>query len=252
MLFAICPLSVVPMRKEPSDRAEMVSQLLFGEQAEVLEAREKWSRIACAHDGYQGWVDNKQVLFAHRQDGAAKWRCVSTHCMLARNAEHNVPLPFGALVPAQQQKLVTGSLRPAQESGTLEELFQYARAWMNAPYLWGGRTPMGVDCSGLTQALFATVGIALPRDAYQQAEIGIATAGVQHARAGDLAFFKDPNGRIVHVGIVFPNGRILHASGHVRMDLLDEQGILVSATDKYTHQLAQVRSIWPNDGKPRA
>ena len=184
-----CDLKAVPMRSEPSDRAEMVNQLVMGDCADVVERQEKWSLVASHYDGYRGWVDNKQLVFF---------------------------------------------------DGTAADL---AVQWlMGTPYLWGGRSAGGVDCSGLTQLCFKALGIWLPRDAQQQATCGV-EACLCDAQRDDLAFFQNAEGRVVHVGICLGDGHIVHASGYVRVDRLDSQGIYDERLSLYTHRLHSLRRI---------
>ena len=205
-----CSLFAVPMRREPSDRSEMVNQLLEGDTFQILQNEEKWSLIQCDYDGYQGWVDNKQ------------WRPVPGAVNLSVEIKQN------------------GATSPSEVA---------ARQYLGAPYLWGGRTRMGIDCSGLTQVCFKACGIRLLRDASQQATQG-KPVGLDQARKDDLAFFGNGEGRIVHVGILMggePDGQdgipIIHASGEVRIDTLDGQGILNRDTRQYTHRLHSIRRI---------
>ena len=205
-----CSLFAVPMRREPSDRSEMVNQLLEGDTFQILQNEEKWSLIQCDYDGYQGWVDNKQ------------WR----------------PVPGGVNLSVEIKQ--NGATSPSEVA---------ASQYLGAPYLWGGRTRMGIDCSGLTQVCFKACGIRLLRDALQQATQG-KPVGLDQARKDDLAFFANGEGRIVHVGILMggePDGQdgipIIHASGEVRIDTLDGQGILNRDTRQYTHRLHSIRRI---------
>ena len=132
----------------------------------------------------------------------------------------------------------------AQANGTpVMRLLAVMDQWLNTPYLWGGRSPFGVDCSGLTQMLFLVGGIQLPRDAWQQAELGKLVELIDLAATGDLAFFDNEEGRIVHVGIVLENRRILHASGRVRIDNLDQEGIFNASEKKYTHKLRMIKRV---------
>lgn len=199
----ICPLFAVPMRHEPSDRSEMVNQLLEGDTFQILRQEEKWSLIQCDYDGYQGWVDNKQ------------WR----------------PVPGGVTLSVEIKQ--NGATSPSEVA---------ASQYLGAPYLWGGRTPMGIDCSGLTQVCFKACGIRLLRDASQQATQG-KPVSLDEARKDDLAFFCNDEGKIVHVGILMPDHRIIHASGQVRIDTLDSQGILNADTHQYSHRLHSIRRI---------
>lgn len=200
MIRAYCFLSAVPMRREPSDRAEMVNQLLLDDTFVILNQQEKWSLIRCDWDDYEGWVDNKQ------------WK----------------PFPGGA-------NFSTGhEVSPATVA---------QKQYLNAPYLWGGRTLMGIDCSGLTQVCFRACGMRLFRDASQQATQGSPVHNLQEARRDDLCFFCNEQGRIIHVGIYMGNHQIIHSSGQVRIDTLTPEGIFNNDTQSFTHRLHSIRRI---------
>jgi hypothetical protein len=222
VLQAICPLSVVPVRKDPSDRAEMVTQWLFGETAEVLDEHEKWSLLRFTHDQYEGWVDNKQWAENTEDPDRSPSRSAEAFVPVMLKAGPMI-LPFGSVLPKNIP--FAGRTLSALQGTPVQRLLSIQDAWINAPYLWGGRSPLGVDCSGLTQLLFLAAAVQLPRDAYQQAEIGTSVDLIDLAAAGDLAFFDNAEGRIIHVGIVLDDRRIFHASGRVRIDTLDQQGI---------------------------
>ncbi|MBK7268756.1 MAG: C40 family peptidase [Flavobacteriales bacterium] len=166
--------------------------------------------------------------------------------------DRQVLLPYGAVLPFYQQgsilwqdrRVPVNAVTNVSADGERADLIDaYMHPFLGAPYLWGGRTPTGVDCSGLTQMLFMLMGIYLPRDAYQQAEEGDPVELVDLAEPGDLAFFDNAEGRITHVGIVLPERRILHASGRVRIDALDQEGIFDAEQGKYSHKLRLVKRV---------
>lgn len=256
MNAVICPLAIVPVRAEPSDRAEMVTQWLFGETAEVVETTPKWSRLRFDHDGYEGWVDNKQLFPCSTPNDDPDERVIGPGTVVDLG-DHQVNLPYGAVLPFhengtilwQGRRIAVHALvnhRP--DLGRADLLDLYLHPFLGAPYLWGGRTPWGVDCSGLTQMLYILMGIYLPRDASQQAQEGDTIELLDLTEPGDLAFFDNDEGRIVHVGVILPrdaegNMRIAHASGHVRIDTLDQQGIFNAGTHQYSHRLRVVKRI---------
>lgn len=256
MDIVVCPLSIVPVRKEPSDRAEMVTQWLFGETAEVLERQEKWSRLKFHLDGYEGWVDNKQhAASAHALLEQAKRSIEPTATVDL--GETKLILPMGAVVefPDRTDGVIalhgapkaTGKSTVDLEGPITLRAMLMTRPFIGAPYLWGGRTPWGVDCSGFTQMVYLLAGLKLPRDAYQQAEVGTTIELLDLAQPGDLAFFDNDEGRIVHVGFILPGPDgtrfIVHASGQVRLDRLDQQGIFHITEKRYTHKLRLVKRV---------
>ena len=125
----------------------------------------------------------------------------------------------------------------------VEVLVALGRPFLGTAYLWGGKSIFGVDCSGFVQQLYKLFGIFLPRDAYQQAEVGELVGFLQEAKLGDLAFFDNDEGRITHVGMLLSDRLIMHASGNVRIDPIDHAGIIHRITGKRTHHLRLIKRV---------
>ena len=251
--FGICHLSVVPLRLEPSDRSEIISELLFGECFEILEKQEKWSKIKCLWDDYEAWIDNKQFVSGLSQNDANS--SLRDNVLIDRIAEIESNNFSSYLSIASTINLdVLSKYSPnikyrlsgrAVEMGTkgINTVPVLAQSWINTPYLWGGRSIFGIDCSGFTQNVFKMHGVRLKRDAYLQADQGTLINFIEEAQPGDLAFFDNDEERIIHVGIVLENQQIIHASGHVRIDRLDHQGIFNIDTKKYSHKLRIIKRM---------
>lgn len=255
MVGSISPFGAIPVRLEPSEKSALETQILFGEVFYVLEEIPGWCKIRIDHDGFEGWIDEKLVIPAGDRE---------VNLWLSKPAIV-VPVPFIKLIrePEKTVQIISGGSRIVFNGddrnsfviGKIEfyvqgamnerkpDLEEIAKGFLNAPYLWGGRSFFGIDCSGLTQVVFKIMGIPLPRNSSQQMECGTMVSFVEEARAGDLAFFDNPEGVITHVGICLGQGRILHASGQVRMDHLDHQGIFNRSQQKYTHHLRVIKRI---------
>ena len=258
MNFCICPLSIVPVRSSASDKSEMVSQLLFGETVEILESKATWAKVRCTWDNYIGWVDSKQLkpitpsefrLYQHNH------ACSLELVQPAMADGHYIPVTIGANLPNFDglRFSLNGSsftfsgqaISPSLVEANADLVLKIARRYLYAPYLWGGRSPMGIDCSGFTQVVFKMVGISVPRDSADQVEVGDLVDFMEQSQPGDLAFFENRKGRITHVGILMPEGKIIHASGQVRIDKIDHFGIFNEALGKYTHKLRVVKRVLP-------
>lgn len=256
--FGIIHLSLVPIRAEASDKSEMVNQLLFGETFEVLERDRQWVKIQTTFDQYQGWIDEKQFLPLSTKEHQTIENQGGVHALEIMHSVLHIseyyPIVLGSRLPnfngrkAQFSNrnytyLGETTFKTGKDKATPQQIIGYAFNYLHAPYLWGGRSPFGIDCSGLTQMAFKIGNIVLPRDAYQQAEIGETIEDFDNIQAGDLAFFHNDTGKIIHVGIVLNNNGILHASGKVRVDKLHESGIFNVETKKYTHKLSAVKRL---------
>ncbi|MES2811108.1 MAG: C40 family peptidase [Bacteroidota bacterium] len=252
-MFGICNLANIPLRIEPSDRSELVSQVLFGEHFTILEQNQKWSKIKLAYDDYEGWIDNKQFATISEEQfhQLSKDSIVLNADLIEYITSPNnllLPIPLGASLSFLNydainpdnfhfEGLKTSGEKP--KSNIIDTAFMY----MHAPYLWGGKTPFGIDCSGFTQMVYKLNGYKLLRDASQQANQGDALSFIEESEPGDLAFFDNEEGNIIHVGIIMEDNYIIHASGKVRIDRLDHLGIYNAELNRHTHKLRVIKKI---------
>ena len=236
MQTAYCPLAAAAMRKEPSHRAEMVNQLLFGDGMWVTGREEGWVKVRLLFDNYEGWVDEKQVCLS--QEWPEHDAVATKPTKIIFDGMPMTIQPGSYYNTRWLPKPVTG-----KKSNYAKSPVAVAMQYLGAPYLWGGRTLMGIDCSGLSQVTYKICGHPLLRDASMQAlQEGMQdVSNIAEKRAGDLAFFRNDDGKIVHVGIVMDDDKIIHASGKVRIDNLDAEGIINSDTGEYSHKLALIR-----------
>ena len=248
MQYGICHLSIVPLRIDPSDNSEMVSQLLYGEPFKVLEKREKWSRIRIAFDSYEGWVTNNQFLLISEfdyLDFEGKEEILSADLIefITNGGKNLVPIPLGSLLSHVSflGHHHDGNIRKGRMDKS--SLIKTAFLYLNAPYLWGGKTPFGIDCSGFTQMVYRLNGYKLFRDSAQQAGQGESLSFIEECEPGDLAFFDDRDGNINHVGIMMKDNYIIHAHGMVRIDRIDHSGIYNVEIGKHTHKLRVIKKI---------
>ena len=248
MQYGICNLSIVPVRIEPANASEMVNQILFGEHFKILEERGKWSRIRIAFDSYEGWIDNRQFLKIEEdiyQDLGNTTPKYSADLIehLIDDQNRFTLIPIGSLLnaaPLLKQSYDGQILIGSREKSNLVET---ALMYLNAPFLWGGKTPFGIDCSGLTQMVYKLNGYSLLRDSKQQALQGEPLSFIEESEPGDLAFFDNAEGKITHVGIMMPDNYIIHVDGKVRIDRIDHSGIFNLDSRKHTHQLRVIKKI---------
>lgn len=255
MDYGICNLSIIPLRQEPSDMSEMVSQVLLGEHFKVLEIRNKWSKIRLAFDGYEGWLDNKQFLLIPEID----YKTLDTSQLFlsndlinfSENQEHLLShVMIGSHLPFYKENTFTIGNEKLFIDGDIftgvlkkENIVTTALQFLNSPYLWGGKSPIGIDCSGLTQLVYKLNGYVLKRDAKDQAKQGDVLSFIEESEPGDLAFFDNEEGNIIHVGVMMADNYIIHAHGKVRIDRLDHLGIYNVDTKRHTHKLRVIKKI---------
>ncbi|MCE5175537.1 MAG: NlpC/P60 family protein [Bacteroidales bacterium] len=272
MSSGICTQPLLPLRSDPSEQSEMISQLLFGELFEVLEEHGSWSKIRNLSDDYQGWCTTKmlQLLPLPFFETIEKKDPIFTNvplsaCLKQGESEPRLFLPAGSRLyffdeeskffPIWRTRF-PGEDKPEKEywsinpdflgytgKTTVQEMIRTAMLFMNAPYLWGGKSILGIDCSGLTQLVYSILGIKLSRNACDQVIQGMSVSNLFEAEPGDLAFFSNTEGKVVHVGILLDRNRILHASGCVHIDPIDAEGIYNEVLGRYTHHLFSIRRI---------
>lgn len=253
--FGVCNLSIVPIRAEASDKSEILSQLLFGDCFEILDFTDKWVNIRTCFDEYEGWIDNKQFIPTKSclSKSAAKTHILGLkpfHEAIKLSTGEKLYLVAGSSIPdLNNKRFFLGTEEYQLNSDTLIDVnpdfgslvVEYSKFYLQAPYLWGGKSLFGIDCSGLTQIVFKMLGKTLKRDAWQQAEQGEVVNFLQEAKPGDLAFFDNAEGRVTHVGIMLDDQHIIHASGRVKIDPIDGQGIYSLDLKKHTHKLRIIK-----------
>lgn len=256
-MFGICNLSVIPVRKEPKDSSEQVTQLVFGECFEIISTDEQWKKIRMLWDNYEGWIDEKTFLpiAAAEVEQIRSSSAFSLEMVgIAQGSSASIPIVMGSSLPffqgfgfklGKQKFNFQGQV--SERGGVQDRHGQFiervAMRYLNAPYQWGGRSPFGIDCSGLSQMVYKVLGIQIPRDASQQVHIGSQVHFLSEASTGDLAFFENSEGNIAHVGIMLGQDKIMHAFGKVRIDMIDHQGIYNIDTKKYSHTLRVIKRM---------
>ena len=248
MQYGICHLSIAPLRFESSDKSELVSQLLYGDHFKIIEKQKNWSRIRLAFDSYEGWIDTKQYQeidenqYEQLQNSDLKLS-IDLVEFIEDNHEQLHPILLGSTLNGlsilnhkHDGNIVVGI---KSKGNIIKTAFLY----LNSPYLWGGKSPFGIDCSGFTQMVYKLNGYRLLRDASQQSTQGEALSFIEESEPGDLAFFDNNEGEIVHVGLIMQDNYIIHAHGKVRIDRLDHTGIYNVDQKTHTHKLRVIKKV---------
>ena len=253
--YGVSELGVIPVRKEPNDRSEMTTQILFGETFQIIAQENQWCFIKISIDDYEGWIDSKNISFISedifskiKEDtGSIITQKLSNLILNAKNEQ--IILPAGSTLSGFNKADMTFKIGENEYHLSDEindgktHIISLAKQFLNSPYLWGGKNPFGIDCSGFVQVLFKIMNIKLPRDASQQINKGQTINFISDVNPGDLAFFDNEEGNITHVGILINSSEIIHASGKVRIDKFDQQGIYNTDLKKYTHKLRLIKRI---------
>ena len=265
-VFVINHCTVTPVRQEPSEGSEQLTQLLFSEVCEVLDRLPRWTKIRSTLDGQEGWVDFKMLTSASNLSPLTyhlPTTVVATPIAIATEMEtgEELRLTLGTRLPnyahgtfdvlGRQYIIDPDSVSSMEATGLLggkakgEDVCTIAQTLLNAPYLWGGKNAMGMDCSGFTQVVYSVFGVNLLRNAREQMTQGTLVASLEDAQPGDLAFFdhadRDPKAtNISHVGLLLDNKKIIHCSGCVHVDDIDEMGIHLP-DGELTHHLVQIK-----------
>ena len=268
MNFGVCIQSVVPVRSNPSHRSEMVTQLLFGELIKILAVEKDWAEVEMSFDEYRGWLPLSQFEFLTEAEFLSLFNAESATTteilqLISNETRQQIfPIVAGSSLPGyrngafnlkgdtylydgdvKETSLLELATTQAERIRAKKGIVSDALFYLNAPYLWGGRTPFGIDCSGLTQMVYKKNKIRLLRDSSQQALQGEPLGFLSETEPGDLVFFDNEEGRIVHVGIMIDLSHVIHASGRVRIDTIDHQGIYNTEIRQYTHALRLIKRM---------
>lgn len=251
----ICLVSQIPLRSDPSHRTEMVSQLLFGETYEVIFESKGWFQIRLHQDDYEGWIESQAYSPVNYQDFQLHNQFVDELFGWISNKSKGDRFPVllgSSLTGMNDRQLIInhelftfeGLSWSPSDIPEPSRIISTALKYVNAPYLWGGRSPLGIDCSGLTQMVFKINGKNIHRDASQQSTQGENIDFVEEAKIGDLFFFENSEGNIIHVGLSLGDGKIIHASGKVRIDKIDHYGIYNTDIQSYSHKLRLIKRFF--------
>jgi cell wall-associated NlpC family hydrolase len=248
----ICENVFVPLRAAPSHKSEMLSQILFGEKYFVCEKSGTWIKVETLFDKYSGWLDTAHLQHSVSETFTAGF-VLNRSLLCFKNDKTKLVLEAGCEIysPDFENKTFLAGKNVYNTAPDFcsafvsanDSLSDTAMNFINSPYIWGGRIPSGIDCSGLTQLVYKIHGISIARDSFRQAEEGRNIDFIDAAEAGDLVFFDNYSGKISHVGMIISRGLVIHASGRVRIDSIDHQGIFKAETGGYSHRLRMIKRI---------
>ena len=249
MQYGICHLSIVPLRAMSSHESEMTSQLLYGEHFKILEERASWSRIRNSYDKFEAWIDNKQFRKIGEGDfiDLENSKATLSSDLIEYITDENgllMPVALGSVMDYSGKlgHIYEGEITKPRASNK-NNLINTATLYLNSPHISGGKSPFGIDSSGLTQMVYKLNGYKLKRNAAEQASQGEALSFIEECEPGDLAFFDDHEGVINHVGLIMKDNYIIHVDGKVRVDRIDHSGIFNSELRRHTHKLRVIKKI---------
>ncbi len=258
MDFGVCKFSIIPIRLAPKHESEMINQMLFGELCKIIEKEGQWLHISLIHDNYEGWINEVQLLQISenefkRLNSIAPYHSLELVQLIKSKTNNQLfPILLGSSLYSERTKefklneteyIFEGNQSEPLKTVDRKQLLENSYLYLHAPYLWGGRSPFGIDCSGLTQMTYKLSGVNIFRDSSQQVTQGETISFLSEAKKGDLAFFDNEEGEITHVGILISGNSIIHASGKVRIDQIDHQGIYDWEKGIYTHNLRIIKSL---------
>ncbi|MAU31371.1 MAG: hydrolase Nlp/P60 [Flavobacteriaceae bacterium] len=246
MQYGVCKLSIVPVRISNSDKSEMVTQLIYGDLISIIEEKENWTKIKSNFDNYIGWIDSKQyqkINEVQKKDLEIESYSSDLVEFVENEKKELITITIGSVI--SRSNVLNNKFLGKHITGkqSKESIVNIALLYLHTPYLWGGKTPFGIDCSGFTQMVYKINGYKLLRDSKDQATQGKTLSFIEESEPGDLAFFHNKEDVIVHVGIILKDNHIIHASGKVRIDRLDQTGIYNNDKKTHTHYLRYIKKI---------